>query len=259
MARIHLLVWKADEVDARAETLRAAGHEVNAELPNGSMRRIRDGAPEALVIDLGHAPSRGTQYAAMVRQSAWGRGVALVFVDGAPEKVERAKRLLPDATYATWAKAKSALRAALANPIERPYVPKSLVTSSAPLVKKLAIKPGAAVVMIDAPSGFEDALGELPDGVKLRERGGGDLVIWFVRSSEDLERDVERVVTAAGAAPVWIAWRKKGSDPSSDLSSMVVLEVGRAMGRSDSKVCSIDATWSAIMFCEPATKRRETR
>ncbi len=259
MARVHLLNFNADEVDARAEALREAGHALKTDAYSGSIKVVRDGKPDALVINLARAPSNGTQLAAMVRQSAWGRNVALLFVDGEPEKVERAKKLLPDATYTSWAKVKTALRAALANPLAKPHVPKSLVTSNAPLVKKLAIKPGATVVMIDAPSGFEDALGELPEGVKLRERGVGDLVIWFVRSSEDLERDVERIVTNAGEAPVWIAWKKKSSDALSDLSSMVVLEVGRAMGRSDSKVCAIDATWSAIMFCDASKTRRTSR
>lgn len=259
MARVHLLNFNADEVDARAEALRAAGHAVKTDAYSGSIKVVRDGDPEALVINLGRAPSNGTQLAAVIRQSAWGRNVAIVFVDGEPEKIERAKKLLPDATYTSWAKVKSALRSTLANPLAKPHVPKSLVTSNAPLVKKLAIKPGATVVMLDAPSGFEDALGELPEGVKLRERGVGDLVIWFVRSSEDLERDVERIITNAGEAPVWIAWRKKSSDARSDLSSMVVLEVGRAMGRSDSKVCAIDATWSAIMFCDASKPRRKTR
>ncbi len=260
MARVHLIHWNADEAEERAERLRAAGHVVSTAQPNGSTKHIREGDPEALVIDLGRMPSHGASIAALVRQSKWGRHLPLVFVDGAPEKVARARAMLPDATYTTWPRIRSALRAAIANPLARPHVPKSAVApSSVPLAKKLAIKPGATVVALDAPGSFEDALGEMPEGSRIRERGVGDLVIWFVRTGEDLERDVARVIASAGEAPVWIAWPKRSSGAAADLTSLTVIEVGRAVGRVDSKVCSIDETWSAIMFCEPSAKKRAAK
>ena len=42
--------------------------------------------------------------------------------------------------------------------------------SGTPLARKLGIKPGACVALVRAPADFDRALGELPDGVRVRTR-----------------------------------------------------------------------------------------
>lgn len=255
MTKVHLIHWNDDELAARVTRLERAGFTVSTAPSKSLVSSIRAAAPEVLVVDLSRLPAQGVAIAAMIRQTKWGRALPVVFVDGAPEKVERARTVLPDATYTAWAKVKSAVREALAAPAAKPVVPKRLfAASTVPLAKKLAIRPNTTVVLLDAPGSFEDQLGELPEGVTLRDRGRGDLVVWFLRAAEDLERDIERVFEQAGASPVWMAWRKRTADPTSELTSNLVLDVGRAMGRVDSKVCAIDDVWSAMMFCVPAAK-----
>jgi hypothetical protein len=48
--------------------------------------------------------------------------------------------------------------------------------------------------------------------------------------------------------PIWIAWPKKASGVMTDLSQQVVREVGLGAGLVDYKVCSIDETWSGLLF-----------
>ena len=38
------------------------------------------------------------------------------------------------------------------------------------LSEKLGIKPGSKVALVNAPQGFEELLGELPEGAELRRR-----------------------------------------------------------------------------------------
>ena len=52
----------------------------------------------------------------------------------------------------------------------------------------------------------------------------------------------------AGSDGLWIAWPKRASGVSSDLSQTVVRQIGLSAGLVDYKVCSIDETWSALRF-----------
>ncbi len=137
-------------------------------------------------------------------------------------------------------------------------VPKSVfdVYSSTPLPKKLGIKARSVVALVGAPEGFEETLGELPEGVVLREQPHGqpDLTLWFTKSRKDLEHGIEQMGALADKGGLWIAWPKKSSGVTSDLSQNVVREVGLAAGLVDYKICSIDQTWSALRFTRRESK-----
>ena len=57
---------------------------------------------------------------------------------------------------------------------------------------------------------------------------------------------VLRGVAAQGS--LWIAWPKKASGVPSDLTQVVVRDTGLDKGLVDYKVCSIDGTWSGLLF-----------
>jgi hypothetical protein len=122
--------------------------------------------------------------------------------------------------------------------------------SGTPLPKKLGIKPGTAALLVAAPEGFERTLGALPEGATLRRagRGGAELVIWFVRSAQDLARGMTRMAARVEGGGMWIAWPKLGSPLASDLRENLVRDAALAEGLVDYKVCAIDATWSGLKF-----------
>jgi hypothetical protein len=254
MQRVRLLHWNADEAQERAERLAVLGYKVDyAALDASGLRRLREDPPDAVVIDLGRVPSQGRDVALGLRKHKATRRVPLVFVDGDPEKVARVKLLLPDAVYTTWIKIGEALRDAIAHPPVDPVVPASTMDGYAgtPLPEKLGIKAGSVVVLVDAPDGFEGVLGDLPQGVVLlREEASleRNLTIWFTRSQEELLSRVESMTVQADRGPLWIAWPKKASKMITDLTQQVVREVGLGSGLVDYKICSIDATWSGLLF-----------
>ena len=47
---------------------------------------------------------------------------------------------------------------------------------------------------------------------------------------------------------MWIAWQKAASGLATDLTQRAVRELGLAAGLVDYKVCSIDRTWSGLLF-----------
>jgi hypothetical protein len=123
--------------------------------------------------------------------------------------------------------------------------------SGTPLVRKLGIKPGARLALIAAPEGFDEVLGELPDGVHLRRRARGtcDLIVVFCTRRSELERRLpalRAVLDQAGG--LWVAWPKRASGMATDLGDGSVRELGLAAGLVDNKVCAINATWSGLRF-----------
>jgi hypothetical protein len=204
-----------------------------------------------VVIDLTRLPSQGRDVALGIRQHKPLRRVPLVFVEGDPEKVGRIKKLLPDAHYTSWHGIRGTLKRAIANPPEDPVIPESNLAgySGTPLPKKLGIKVGNVVALVDAPEGFEETLGTGPDGTVIRRqtRGKRDLTIWFTRSRKVLDRRIGKMAEIAGNN-LWIAWPKKTSRLASDLTQADVRRVGLAIGLVDYKVCAIDETWSGLKF-----------
>jgi hypothetical protein len=132
--------------------------------------------------------------------------------------------------------------------------------SGTPLSRKLGLEPGARVVLLQAPPGFEALLAPLPPGVVIRRdlrRGRPvDLVVLFVTARARLESGIGRVLESLppdGAC--WVAWPKRASKVPTDMSDHVVRDVVLPLGWVDTKVCAVDATWSALRL----VMRRELR
>ena len=254
MLRIRLIHWKAAEAQPRVALLQAAGYEVAYEDrladPPSLLRDLRNAPPSAIVIDLTRLPSHGLQVALGLRQAKGTRHVPLVFAEGDPEKVERIRKVLPDAVYTSWSHIRSSLKQAIAHPPKDPIKPHSIMDgySGTPLPKKLGIKPGAVVALVGAPDDFRTTLGAIPDGVQFRNKPGApaSLTLWFLRSRRDLDRSIAKMVRCEG--PVWMIWPKKASGVQTDLTERDVREVGLAAGLVDYKVCAVDATWSGLLF-----------
>jgi hypothetical protein len=123
--------------------------------------------------------------------------------------------------------------------------------SGTPLPRKLGIRAGSRVLLVDAPEGFSSVLGELPDGVELTgpDERELDVVVVFATSLAALqERFAGLAAAIAPAGGVWVAWPKRASGVATDLDESRVRELGLAAGLVDNKVCAIDETWSGLRF-----------
>ena len=116
--------------------------------------------------------------------------------------------------------------------------------SGTPLPKKLGIKPGHRLLLVDAPDGF--ALEDLPDGVTEAD-GEADVIVAFRLSRDQLAADLpalrRRMDKAAG---LWIAWPKRASKVETDLTEDVVRELALANTLVDNKVAALDEKWSGL-------------
>jgi hypothetical protein len=115
--------------------------------------------------------------------------------------------------------------------------------SGTPLPKKLGIKPGHRVMVLNAPAGF--ALESVTPVT--RASGLADVILSFHTERRELERRMpvlrERMEQAAG---LWIAWPKKASKMPTDLTENIVRELALANRLVDNKVAAIDETWSGL-------------
>lgn len=260
MPRVRLI--HPDPARARefASRLREAGYVVNHRTLDASWQvALRRNPPAAVVIDLSRIPSMGRDVGIALRSSRSTRGVPIVFVGGDAEKLPGIRKLLPDATYTTWSKIRSALKRAIARPPAVPVTHDSALAgySGTPLPKKLGIKPDAVIALLGAPEDFEKTLGCLPDGVKLRRgaRGRCDLAIWFPRNRHELEARVKQMGAYAGGDGIWIVWPKQASGMKTDLFQTLVRKTGLAVGLVDFKICAIDETYSGLKFTRRKVKR----
>lgn len=133
--------------------------------------------------------------------------------------------------------------------------------SGTPLPKKLGIKPGQRIALLDAPDGFAATLGALPDGITVQSRLAGkqplDVVVAFVKRRADLERRIAAIRPhMAPAAGLWVAWPKRASGVPTDVTEDVVREVALPTGLVDNKVCAIDETWSGLRLVIRLEHRR---
>jgi CheY-like chemotaxis protein len=253
MKTVRLIHWDEDDGLERRKQLEAFGFEAAFDYVDGQgltpvLRELRASPPDAVVIDLTRLPSHGREVARALRGSKATRQVPLVFVDGEPEKLKTTKALLPDATYTTWGRAKTAINKAIATPVKDPINPGDLM-SGRPVVAKLGVKPGFKIALLASPKGFADTLKPLPAKVKFtaRPEADADMFIGFCRSGRELQAHLLSI-SRANRQTLWLAWPKKASGVKSDVDGNVVRTTGLGAGWVDFKVCSIDDTWSGLAF-----------
>jgi hypothetical protein len=118
--------------------------------------------------------------------------------------------------------------------------------SGTPLTKKLGIKPGHRMLLLDPPAAFDL---ELPEDVTVQRRLGGpvDVAMVFVVHRRRLEQRIGRLGEAiAPDGALWVAWPKQASGVPTDVTENVVRDVALPRGLVDVKVAAVDDVWSGL-------------
>ena len=121
--------------------------------------------------------------------------------------------------------------------------------SGTPLAKKLGLKPGQRVCVLDAPRDYREIVDPWPDGLEQTSKADAttDLVHLFVTSRAVLARETKRLRGVLGSqAVLWVSWPKKTARVPTDITEDVIREVVLPLGWVDVKVCAVDATWSGL-------------
>jgi hypothetical protein len=130
-----------------------------------------------------------------------------------------------------------------------------------PLAKKLGLKPGQRRFVLRPPDDFFGGL--VPDDRSdwlVKPTAPIDFVHAFCRSKSEAVEVVAAIrPKLAETGMIWISWPKKASGMSTNLTEDGIREIAFAHDLVDVKVCSVDATWSALKLVIRVALRKAIR
>lgn len=124
--------------------------------------------------------------------------------------------------------------------------------SQTPLAKKLGIKEGFSILIINKPLHYFKLFSDFPKDItflKSAREGEADFIHLFVKSKEEFEDriiHVKALIKKEGM--IWVSWPKGSSNIATDLKRDYIREFILEIGLVDVKVCSVDEDWSALKF-----------
>ena len=128
------------------------------------------------------------------------------------------------------------------------------MTAPSPLARKLGVKAGQRVVVLNAPDGVLPALEPLPEGATVATAGSAaDVVLLFTPDAAA----VAAHVPAASAAVkdrglLWVAYPKGGTKAGTDLNRDILWRQLEEYGLTGVNLVAVDGTWSAMRARPPA-------
>jgi hypothetical protein len=129
------------------------------------------------------------------------------------------------------------------------------------LAKKLLIKSGQRIAVLNPPSGFGDKLKPLPAQVNLFNtlQGFFDNILLFVNSKAELERLAPKALKALRAEGIfWVSYPKVSTNVNTDITRDKGWKSMNKAGWEGVSLVAIDDTWSALRF-RPASEVQETQ
>lgn len=119
------------------------------------------------------------------------------------------------------------------------------------LLKKLGIKPNQRIIILNAPEGYREQLGELPDDVEVATALNGifDLVHVFVKNRAEVDQYAPKAIqTLKPGGLLWFSYPKKSAKIPTDISRDVGWDAVLNAGWRPVTLISIDDVWSAFRF-----------
>jgi len=134
--------------------------------------------------------------------------------------------------------------------------------SGTPLVKKLGMRPGETVCVINAPAHYAQLLGKLPEGAVFSQdiSPGVAFVHLFVAKRSTLKTQLKRLRSKlADAGILWVSWPKKAARIPTDVTEDLIRTEALPLGFVDVKVCAVDETWLGLKLMIRRTERSKKR
>jgi len=121
--------------------------------------------------------------------------------------------------------------------------------SGTPLAKKLGIRDGSRMFLLNAPENYLHLVAPLPAGVQVAPQitNHTDIVHIFSTKKEKLSQALRTCLKRMKPdGMIWVSWPKKSSKVATDISEDTIREVALPLGLVDIKVCAVDDVWSGL-------------
>ena len=119
------------------------------------------------------------------------------------------------------------------------------------MAKKLRLQNPNRALILNAPEGYLDLLGELPEEIKIEGElfGKYDFAHPFVKERAELEQFMDQVLQVIEYDVIlWISYPKGGSGVKTDLNRDKLWKALAEKGIRPVMQVSIDEVWSAMRF-----------
>lgn len=131
--------------------------------------------------------------------------------------------------------------------------------SGTPLAKKLGIKEGLTVRLVNQPEYYFDLFTDFPQNISILadKKKKKNLIHYFVKEAKQLNKDIislRNEIEQDGM--IWISWPKKSSKVVTDITEDVIRKLALENGLVDIKVCAVDEIWSGLKLVIPVKDRK---
>jgi len=121
--------------------------------------------------------------------------------------------------------------------------------STTPLHKKLGLKEGLNVKLINAPDNYPSLISEMADKLVFKNKAtsGLNFIHLFSNRAKELETKLpllKEQISKDGI--IWVSWYKKSSGKATEVTEDMVRNTALAIGLVDVKVCAVDENWSGL-------------
>ena len=129
--------------------------------------------------------------------------------------------------------------------------------SGTPLAKKLGIKEGFKISIINQPENYFQLFKDLPPIKIVRDpKQKKNFIHYFVKEELQLVKDIYHLRNQIEQnGMIWISWPKKASKVTTDITEDVVRDIALKNGLVDIKVCAVDEIWSGLKLVIPVKQR----
>lgn len=131
--------------------------------------------------------------------------------------------------------------------------------SATPLAKKLGIKAGFKIRLINAPDHYFNLFADMPADVEFLNDAElkKNLIHFFVTNIDELESNIKAIKNEIEQdGMIWISWYKKSAKTSTDVTEDKLRSIALANGLVDIKVCAVDEVWSGLKLVIPVKSRQ---
>ena len=130
--------------------------------------------------------------------------------------------------------------------------------SGTPLAKKLGIKDGFIIRLINQPDYYFQLFADMPDNITLltETKTKKNFIHHFAISAKEIQDTIlllRNEITEDGI--LWISWYKKSSKIPTDVTEDYIRELALDNGLVDVKVCAVDELWSGLKLVIPVKNR----
>ena len=114
------------------------------------------------------------------------------------------------------------------------------------------------LMLIDAPSDYQDLLGTSVKSQLVRAKELPDLIHLFVKNNEEFENEMNTLIPVYKkntAVIIWVSWYKKSAKIATDLTEDMIRNFALRNGLVDIKVCAVSDIWSGLKLVVPLKNR----